>query len=163
MELTDGTTITIPESSYQRRRRDADSSSGRDFPAIQVPVLLREGATVSISSGSVTFAEESLSSLTASPICASGAYFMLVEDDDEAGSYLLSVGEYGADASKLADELKLAVAVFDASGERVSSETGTIEFEDDVSAVFLNAVGFTEDPLGVDLSGRVRLLDAADK
>ena len=76
------------------------------------------------------------------------------------------VGVVGDDvdrfAAKLADELELTVTITDETGDKLYSETGTVEFDDDITAVFANEVGFSEDPIGLDLSGEVSLLGAGD-
>lgn len=128
-------------------------------PATGINPLFGAGK-LSITGGSVTFVNDSLSTLSDSPICVSGGCFMLVDDGN--GSYDLSISVYSSDAIKLPDDLELTVTLTDDAGEKVFSVTDTVGFEDDVTAVFANEVSFTRDPVGLDLSGELSLLAAAD-
>lgn len=70
---------------------------------------------------------------------------------------------YGTDAATLPDDLELTVTVTDASGEELYAATDTVEFDEEITAVFANEVDFSADPIGLDLSGKVSLLGAANK
>ena len=154
VELTDGDTITIPVNSYQR---------GGLFQQDFIDGVVASSSSISISGGSILLSDHSVVSMTDSPICVSGGCFMLVENEDEAGSYALSVSVHGTDATKLPDDLDLTVTITDSAGDEVYSETDTVEFDDEITAVFANEISFSEDAIGLDLSGEVSLLGAADK
>ncbi len=147
VELTGGSTITIPVNSYQRKGGLCMLSG-----------LVRSSRML-VTHGGTTIYDSSVTDL-GERSCTDGTCATFVEDED--GDYALSVSEYGLDALKLADTVELTLTTYDKSGVKESSEGVEIEFEDDVSAVFANDVSFTEDPVGLDLSGKVSLLSAAD-
>lgn len=153
IELTNGGTITIPVNSYHRGARlHKEVVAAFKFEVVD---------SLTVTGGGIVFVDESLGTLRDSPICASGGCFMLVPNGD--GGYDLSVSEYGTDAVKLADELELTVTVTDEAGTKVFSETETLAFDDVVTAVFASEVSFSADPIGLDLSGKLSLLGAADE
>lgn len=156
VELTSGGTITIPVNSYQRLSRPSWAKAG----GVAVLSGLISNSTITITGGNFELYDVSILDL-ATPTCLDGTCFTLVETEEDV--YELSVSEYGTDATKLADDIELTVSVTDEFGKEVFSETGTVEFDDDVTAVFANEVTFSQDPIGLDLSGKVSLLGAADK
>ncbi|MDP2305590.1 MAG: hypothetical protein Q8P18_06155 [Pseudomonadota bacterium] len=159
VELTNGEPITIPVNSYHRRATGfhllyENELRGGAFSA---------DSRVTITGGSVVFADHAVGTMTDSPICASGVCFMLVEDEEEMGQYALSVSVYGSDARELPDDLELSVAITDERGTELVSEEVLVELDDDITALFANEVGFSEDPTGLDLTGNVSLLGAANR
>lgn len=179
LELTGGGTITLTAPTYLRLRKrpellyqawetavsdyisDILSNPLSPTEVSQYNPLSGLDGRLKITGGSVVFVDHSLASLGESPICASGACFMVV--DDGAGAYELAVSLYGSDASKLADELELTVTLTDEDGNTVLSDTDAMAFEEDITAVFAREATFGTDPLGLDLAGKLSLLGAADK
>ncbi len=157
VELTDGDTIVIPVNSYQRIATTARRVKlSMDWMTASV-VIEGRGILLPLSPSDLYFGNVS----SMEPVCSGGACASLVELED--GTYALSVSVYGTDATKLPDDLDLTVTVTDEKGNKVYSETGTVEFDDDITAVFANEITFSEDPIGLDVSGKVSLLGAADK
>jgi len=152
VELTNGDTITIPVNSYQRKGRGPIQLTGRSNYAAAGRVLVTSGGSTVFDSSEFEVGE---------PSCSGGTCVSLLET--EAGDYELAVSEYGLDAAKLADKLALTVVIYDESGVKESSESASVELDDDVTAVFANELSFSEDPIGLDLSGKVSLLDAPNK
>lgn len=154
VELTNGKTITIPVNSYQRRGLhlcfENELRAG----------LVDPGSRLTIRGGSVVLADQSVSTLTDSPVCVSGGCFLLVEDDD--GGYGLAVTSYDADASRLVDGWDLDLTITTEAGESWSA-TDSLTFDDEITAVFGQEVSLAGDPVGLDLSGKVSLLGAANK
>ncbi len=159
VELTNGGTITIPVNSYQRVPRKLDFYSGPGFPGSQVPILLKPGSSVSITSGSVFFEDLSLADLS-EPVCSGGLCVALVEDEENG--IALSFGAYASAAEKLPEDAELDVVLRDADGAVVASDGLFITFDDEITAVFSNEVSFASDPIGLGLSGKVNLLGAPD-
>ena len=149
VELTNGGTLIIPVNSYQRRGR----------PRANVVCKYWSGSAkqhkgITITGGNIDIHDASALELT-TPTCSNGTCVTLVED--EAGCYDLSVSEYGTDASKLADHVELTVTVTDIAGETINFDSFLVEFDAEITAVFANEIRFSEDPIGLDLSGQVRL------
>ena len=162
VELTDGDTITIPVNSYQRLSGDRQAFFDI-FNDVEIQWRLGVG-TVQVTgqiqnNGNLSLYAGSGSDLT-TPQCSNGICVALIENSD--GDYELAVSEYGSDATKLPDDLELTVTITDGSGEKDDFKTETVEFDDDITAVFANEISFSEDPIGLDLSGEVNLLGAAD-
>jgi hypothetical protein len=154
VELTNGKTITIPANSYQRRGYHLCFENELRAGALDA------GSNLTIKGGSVVLADQSLMSMTDSPVCVSGGCFLLVEDED--GGYGLAVTAYDTKASGLVDAWDLSLTVTTESGEEWSA-TDSITFDDEITAVFAQDVDLAGDPLGLDLSGMVSLLGEANK
>ena len=160
IELTNGETITIPVNSYQRVPRKVDFYRGTEFPSIPAPVILKPGSSVSITGGSVALQDLSLADMS-EPVCSDGVCVVLIEDEDYG--LALSFGAYASDAGKLPEELELKVVLHDADGGEVISDALSIIFDDAITAVFANEVSFAGDPVGLGLSGKVKLLGAPNR
>jgi len=168
VELTSGSTITMSSATLWRMRKrpellyqswDAtlnDSIYELETSATDSP----SDGTISITGGAFELYDVSVADLGL-PVCSNGVCVSLVTDD--AGQYDLSVSTYGTTTSALSASREFVVSVADADGVEVASDTLWVEFDDELSIVFANEVSFTEDPIGLDLSGKVSLLGAADK
>jgi hypothetical protein len=156
VELTDGDTLTIPVNSYQRATKGGDYHLCHEMELMAG--ALRSKFT--ITGGSLEIHDAALLDLS-TPTCSAGVCVTLTETDD--GAYALAATTYGTDATALADELALTVTILAESGEELTCDTETVEFDDDITAVFANEVTFSEAPAGLDLAGKVSLLGAADK
>ncbi|MDP2307475.1 MAG: hypothetical protein Q8P18_15720 [Pseudomonadota bacterium] len=157
VELTDGETITIPVNSYQRRARAWMVNNYEVQPVFGLSSDRRYRTYLGLArNGSPEARME-----PDAPQCSDG--FCMVVSELADGGYELSATVYGGDASALPDETELTATLYDEFGEALVSESFTIEFEDEVSAVFSNEVHFTQDPVGLDVSGRVKLLGEADR
>lgn len=156
-----GGTVAIPANSYQRIRKQPELLYQAWDDTIQDylnELVLDPGSTISISSGSFELEGVSAADL-ADPVCSSGTCVVLVESD---AGHELSVTTYGLEAAALPDKQALSVAFYDKGGEKRASETITVEFDPEVIAVFANEVELGEDPTGLDASGSLSLLGAAD-
>ena len=152
VELTDGGTITIPVNSYQRLSFDRGQPIGLGLVDDDYSLIVTGGSLTLYDSARTEFGE---------PSCSNGICLRFIKDE-QSGEIFVHSSEYGTDATKLADTLDLTVTVYDKAGVKQSSEYVTVEFEDDITAVFANEITFSEDPIGLDLSGKVSLLGAAD-
>ncbi|MDP2307928.1 MAG: hypothetical protein Q8P18_18020 [Pseudomonadota bacterium] len=156
VELTGGETMVVPANSYQvaavapLRFVSDEIRFGSGFEASYrvngVDVTLDGSSTISIAD-------------LAAPVCIGGICVTLGEDAE--GAYELSVTAYSDDATTLPLDADVVVTLVDKEGTGILRESVTATFDDQVAIVFANEVGFSEDPLGVDLSGQVSLLDAA--
>lgn len=178
VELTDGGTITMTSAILWRMRKrpellyQAWDDTLRDYiTEIECNPIYNDseqehnplwgcGGKLNISGGDFAISGATVSDLS-TPVCSNGTCVSLITDG--AGGFDLSVSTYGSDAQKLADEIELTITAFDDEGVEVASDTVFVEFDEEISVVFGNEVSFSEDPIGLDLSGKVSLLGAADK
>lgn len=155
VELTNGKTITIPVNSYQRRlrvERGTEAFAKGDFSASYT----LPNSNLTVMSGGVVVAEITDVEIGI-PVCSEGLCSTLIEDED--GLFGLAFTVYGAVAEKLPDDLDLEIVVTEGGdGKVVSAESLTVDFDDELTAVFSNEVSFTGDPVGLGLSGKVSLL-----
>ena len=156
VELTDGDTITIPVNSYQRGGgfRPAFFDIFNDVTLNRVTIV--SPGTQHVFANRMAWADMS------SPTCSNGICFGFITPESREQDIFVHVSVYGSDATTLPDDLELTVTITDEKGNKVSSETETVEFDDDITAVFANEVSFSEDPTGLDLSGKVSLLGTAN-
>lgn len=152
VQLTGGRTVTLRASRYSDHK-----SLGYSEEGIYVEGL--ETARVVITGGTLTIADyPALDLLT--PVCSADTCVVLVPVDS---GYIFSFTTYAASPAALAEAQDYEVEITDAGGEVLYADTLAVEFDGDVAAVFATEIGFTEDPTGLDLSGKVSLLAAADK
>ncbi len=157
-----GGTVTIPANSYQRLRKRPEilyQAWENEIEDYLSDLVLDPGSTISITSGNFLLEGLRASELS-TPVCSSGTCVVLVESER---GYALSVTTYGEDAAKLPAKQDLAVVFYDKSGGKLASETISVEFDEEIVAVFANDVEFVGDPTGLDASGGVSLLGAADR
>ena len=148
VELTNGEMVTIPVNSYQRRATKLDVV-GYGFDTR----VLSPKARITVKGDDAALADLTVDDLRA-PACTDAACFLLLESEE--GELYLSVTRYSADADTLPDAESYTIAVVDERG--TDSWTVDVEYDDQVAAVFSNEVSFIGDPVGLDLSGRVKLL-----
>ncbi|MDP2311965.1 MAG: hypothetical protein Q8P41_03605 [Pseudomonadota bacterium] len=158
VELTNGETVTIPVNSYQKRgiilyTIDTWSDATGHFDSGTFRIA-GPGFVLPLSPTDLYFGREAV------PTCADG--FCATVTVSEKGEYELSMTAYGDDASTLPEEIELSLAVLDEFGKEVATETALVEFDDEITAVFANEVSFVGDPVGLGLSGKVKLLGEAD-
>lgn len=154
LELAGGDTVSVPATSYQRRQ---PITGGSVVFKGSSKALLDPGSTVSITSGSLTFKPRPAADLGA-PLCGAGTCVALVPSGE---GYELAVTTYGADPARLPDKQAFALVVYDKGGKKVAAETVSVGFDTAVTAVFASELAIDGDPMGVDVSGDVRLLGAA--
>ena len=97
----------------------------------------------------------------AAPTCLSGV--CLAVGESAVGEYDLSVTAYAETAASLPARIKVDVLVGSPAeklGEDVRADTLEVPFDGDLAVVFAVEVGFDEDPSGLGLSGKVKLLGA---
>lgn len=159
LELTNGETITIPVNSYQRRGvilyeigawSDATGHFASGSFRITGPSFV-----LPLSPTDLYFGREAV------PTCTDG--FCATVFVTEEGQYELSMTAYGDDASTLPEEVELSLALLDEFGEEVAMETALVTFDDTVTAVFASELSFAADPVGLGLSGKVKLLGEANR
>ncbi|MDP2310732.1 MAG: hypothetical protein Q8P18_32240 [Pseudomonadota bacterium] len=153
LELTNGETITIPVNSYQRPgHTPTQSEASLLFSLLDTAgrIVIDDGE-----GGDVAFDVESLEELSV-PLCSEG--FCVVVSETERGAYALSVSAYGPIATDLPDTVEVELTAFDAAGETLASEWVSVEFDDEITAVFANELSLAGDPAGLGLSGKVKLL-----
>ena len=157
VELNNGETVTVPVNSYQRRQRaELRFGEGTEVYAIRNPTF-----SIGLNGRLLTVEGRSpdLDDL-ASPLCAEGTCVGLTTDEE--GGYQLSVSSYGVDAALTGEEIVVTVALLDDDGQELSNDTFDVAFDDEIAVLFASPVCFGEDPIGLDLSGEVSLLDAPD-
>lgn len=157
VELTGGETLTIPANSYHRGILGGVALSD------ELQKRLAEGgSTITISSGDLVLVDDAVLNLTSVPVCVAGACFMLMADAEGTGDHVLSVGVYGEAPGDLPDDMEFSLTVTDRWGTDGAGEKFVVAFDDDVSVLFANDLEFAEDPVGLDLAGKVSLLGEAD-
>ena len=143
VELTNGDTITIPVNSYQRH-------IGGGSVIIGGGSTLGGDSTITITGGNVEFRPLGLGDLNA-PVCSAGLCVTLLEN--ERGEPELAVTAYAEDAATLPESLALSITLNDGLPEEL-----VVDFDDEIVAVFGNEISLLEDPLGLCLSGKIKLL-----
>jgi len=154
VKLTDGETITMPANSYQRRINDVV----RFLDRVSEPLV--QTHRIKVDGGNVLFEDLSLADLS-SPVCSEG--FCVVVTQTQDGGYDLGLTAYGANAADLPNKLELEHTVFDKQGKELTSDRVDVKFDDEIAVVFASEVTFSEDPIGLALSGEVSLLGAPNK
>lgn len=147
LAIDGGATITIPANSYQVATYApitfAGSPEKEQFQLTVDGEVLKEG-----------------SDWTNRGFCSYGRCFALAQD--EAGAWTLSATAYAPTAADLPQKMVVTLTSTLKAAE-TKERSYTLSFADDVTVVFANEVSFAEDPIGLDLSGEVTLLGAADK
>jgi hypothetical protein len=157
VDLEGGETLTLPVNSYQVAALAVPSLK------VELEAIVITHLKVNINGGTLTLDGSSALSLASlsSPVCANGTCVALREDS--LGGYALSVTAYSSKASALPKDTKVGITALDRGGKEVASDTVAVTFEDDVTVVFANEVSLAADPVGLGLSGVVRLLGAPNK
>ncbi len=145
--LDEGETLVVPANSYQVTAATPVVVSGSpEKEAFQVTI---DGTVVK---GGASVGDRGL--------CQSGTCVALAQDDD--GAWTLSATAYAASSTTLPTSVKVSLAsTLKAAATKEASYTLT--YGDEVSVVFANAAVLAADPVGVDLTGKVSLLGAANK
>ncbi len=167
--LDGGVSFDVAVNSYQRRGRwDGKYGDGKQ------PWSWSDASAIIVTGGSVTFSDSARRYTDGSylradqalsvdnfqlPLCADGLCVQLVED--AAGERELSVVSYTDDGN--ADDAELVVTAYDKAGRELGTDTLSVSFDDEVTAVFATTVEFAADPVGADLAGKVSLLAPADE
>ncbi|MES2638198.1 MAG: hypothetical protein V4850_01900 [Myxococcota bacterium] len=159
VELTNGETITIPVNSYQKRLRfpitinylAETKNTGFAFKTFNITA---SGILLPLSPDDLYFGQ-------VRPVCSEG--FCATVSVSDGGEYELSMMAYGAAAAALPEEFEVSISVLDEFGDEVAAETALVELDDEITAVFANEVSLVGDPIGVDLSGKVKLLGEANR
>lgn len=147
VELTGGKTLTIPANSYQVTAAAQVSFKGSpEKEAFQVAI---DGVTVK---SGTDFADRGF--------CSNGTCIALAQDD--SGVWTLSATAYAAKASELPTSVKVSLTSTLKAAVPVDAST-SLTYSTDADVVFANAVGFGENPLGIDVAGTVSVLGAATK
>lgn len=158
--LASGDVVTIPVNSYQRVQAE-DTPLSTEWQAVAAAYArIDPGSTISISGGNFNVDDWSYFSASDSTCTVNGC---LKLEEDDAGALQLIVTAYAEDASDLPDEDELVVSLLGSDGVEVMSEAVTVVFADELSAVFATEVEFAADPLGLDVSGKLKLLGAPNR
>jgi len=161
VELTNGTTITIPVNSYQRKGDLFKIGDEVEATVLSIDRDERLRFQITDTSTGSTVEMETLSDTELyEPMCTDGYCVVLSEDADGLS---LSVSAYSGAAAVLPDEAEIVVSVVDTFGKEQASESHVFAFADELTAVFSNEVSFASDPVGLGLSGKVKLLGAPNR
>lgn len=153
IELDDGTTISIPANSYQRKKKkeedriksESDREKGVDWD------VRIDDRTLTVDGSRFTTAE-----LT-SPLCAEGTCVMLVpEGNDE---YSLAVTQYRWDTDFPEEPLTVTLTAYGADGVGVARYIFPVDFDEQISVAFETQVSFGGDAVDTAFSGRLELVD----
>jgi hypothetical protein len=147
VELTGGKTLTIPANSYQVTA--AAEVSFRGSPEKEAFQVAIDGVTV-----------KSGTDFTERGFCSNGTCIALAQDD--SGVWTLSATAYAAKASELPTSVKVSLTSTLKAAVPLDAST-TLTYSSQADVIFANAVGFGENPLGIDLAGTVSVLGAATK
>lgn len=160
LELDGGKTLSIPANSYQRggSARIDVLPDGRVYYSVDI-----NGRRLPLNGSELL----TLSDL-ASPLCVDGTCVLLAENEQNILD--LSVTAYAASSSTLPSSATITIVAFDEDNnvvddldDEIVAEELVVPFDPEIAVVFANEVTFRADPLGLDLSGQVSLLGAADK
>lgn len=151
-----GASGTVAANSFQRLRKRPELLF-QAWDATLKTYLSDAGSTLTVTVGSVTLPGISARHAD-TPLCSSGTCVVLLDTDE---GYALSVTAYATSVAALPSKRDLSVVLYSKSGEKLASETGTVEFDEEVSALFAAELDLQGDPVGQDASGKVKLLGAA--
>lgn len=161
VELTGGETITIPANSYQRLRKRPELLFQAWDTIIDDHLLRGSGGGYRTYLKLARNGSPEPLMVPDVPQCTNG--FCMTASELDEGGYQLSVTAYGGDASALPDDVEITATLLDESGEELAVETVLIALDDEVTAVFAHDVRFVKDPVGLDVSGKVKLLGEATR
>lgn len=151
LSLTDGEAITIPVNSYQRTAPPMAAEGSDKFDR-------RQAAQVRLGVGRdeyVVGADEGGFFDIEAPLCAGSVCVTVIPTEK---GYEIGVAGYDADASALPDEVELSLTITDSAGASLKLGVTKVSFDDEITAVFSNEVDFAWDPVGLGLTGKVKLL-----
>ncbi|MES2643364.1 MAG: hypothetical protein V4850_28020 [Myxococcota bacterium] len=157
LELVGGDTVTVPANSYQRRVKP-------EFYCEDIRFSYGSSATfrkLYVNGLPMAIAEDLSAADLGSPACSDGTCLMITEN--EAGEYDLSVTAYAAAAADLPGTVQVTAVLVDEFGTQTTCSTDKADLGDELVVVFASELQFAEDPLGLDLSGKVSLLGAANE
>lgn len=156
VELTNGETITIPVNSYQRTAPPTRAEAEELFDLLDAAHLtFGDGRdTYTMGADEVGFFE------LGAPLCSDS---VCVTVTPTADGYELSATAYGADAGALPDEVEVSLTITDSRGASLKVPSTFVTLDDEITGVFSNEVSFAGDPLGLGLSGTVKLLGAPNR
>lgn len=157
LELVGGETVTVPANSYQRRVKP-------DMYCEDIRFRYGTSATfrkLYVNDRPIEIAEDLSVAELSSPSCSDGMCVMVTEN--AAGEYDLSVTAYDAVAADLPATVQVTAVLVDEAGVETTCSTDKVELEDEIVVVFATELGFTADPLGMGLSGKVSLLGPANR
>jgi hypothetical protein len=151
VEITGGKTLTIPVNSYQvSAAPEVFTPSWGDVTGFDVSVNGNPGYFSLTRVGVYLLGADDLSVGT------------LVDNED--GTWTLSVAAYAKESGKLPTSVSVKITpVYEKGAASEETEAFDLVYEDGIAAVFANEVTYSQDPLGLDVSGKVSLLGAADK
>lgn len=156
VDLSDGTSVTVPANSYQRRRKKPDMLYEEWDDVVHdylTPLRVQiDGRRLTVDRADPTLADLS------SPLCAEGACVMLVE---EALGYAISVTQYRWDTAFPSDTVTVEISALDGAGKVLLTQKSVAEMADEVAVVFAQEVFLDGDPVGAPLAGTVRLRSGA--
>lgn len=154
VELDDGSTISIPANSYQRKKKKEEDRIKKEADRQAVG-----GWTVDIDGRRLTVdgTRFSTTDLT-SPLCAEGTCVMLVPYDDDGWEVVAT--QYRWDTSFPTDDVTITLTGYDAKGVKVNAHTFPIAFDTtQISVVFSTEVSFGADAVDTAFTGRLELTD----
>lgn len=158
LELAGGETVTVPANSYQRLLEQPEPLV-QDWDDEIDSFIVDPNPSSLVQSGSALYQIAPDRLRGSIPVCSAGTCVVLIAS---AEGYELSVTTYGDDPAKLPGKQDLGIAFYDKSGTELASETLSVEFDAEVTAVFAADLDIEGDPMGGDASGSVSLLGAAN-
>lgn len=151
VELDDGTTISIPANSYQRKAAPRYFAKAREIALWEPQVRLTiDGRTMTIDGGSVLLSD------LASPLCAEGTCVALVTDAD--GGVYVNVTQYRWDTKFPTDSVNISLTAFGADGAEVGAFEFPAAFDKQISIAYETKVSFGADAVDTAFTGRLELV-----
>ncbi len=169
VELTGGSTLTVPVNSVQR---PGLGSLSPKFGAVvdawfaagggTLTVLVEAGSDLLVldDSGSISPSDYATEPTFAVGSVGGGAGVLVT--GAAYGDWDVAATVFADTESGLPRELPVTVTLADAKGNVLFTEDVDPTFDDELVVVFAYATSFTEDPVGLDLSGKVTLLGEAN-
>lgn len=170
VELTNGTTLTVPVNSYQitsLTTLSADFSEAVDTwfanGGSSVTVTVEGGLDLLVIDSSGSISNDDYVREPAFGISGVGSGAAVVLTGAAFGDWELSASAFATTASGLPTKLPLTVSLLDQKGNVIFTEDVDPTFDEEVSVVFGYAMELAEDPIGLDVSGKVSLLGEANR
>lgn len=148
LSLEDGTVLSIPADSYQRRAPELLYAPWDD--TIKEYYLAIDGRSVSIRGGSISVTELS------NPTCFESTCVVLRKRGDSAA---LVVSQHRWDTAFVSGETNVVLKAVGADGGTTTLVDERFVFEEEVMVTFANEVSFDGDPIRRGFAGQLTLVD----
>ncbi len=149
--LDGGETWTVPANSVQVAG-STPITTKQMANAAKIVVIVKHDDADSVANVTV--------SPDAPPVCVDGVCVSVSQGAD--GGWDLSATAYGEAVSDLPVGGDFAAVLYDAKGNKLDSEDLSVTYDPEVSVVFGIEATFGEDPVGLDVTGTVKLQGAAN-